>query len=195
MLFQHWPPPSSCQQVSVWRCSVTADPRSSSCSVWDAATLGASISSTAFTYSSCCHVKWRGRVACLFHTFSISSTVCFTCSAVWEPPNWCTYQLCNWVESVWCDAETVGHTEDSKTPGVEENPDRLPRRRAAYPEIHSVTFSVILVAMSLSPGCFSFLLKVSASVCCFGVFACTLERTHCFTYGVCFLCAASDVKY
>ena len=77
--------------MSVWRCSVTADPRYSSCSVWDAATLGASISSTAFTYSSCCHVKWRGRVACLFHTFSISSTVCFTCSAVWEPPNWCTY--------------------------------------------------------------------------------------------------------
>ena len=39
-------------------------------------------------------------------------------------------------------------------------------------EIHLMTCSVIFVAMSLSRGYLSFLLKVSASVYCFGVFAC-----------------------
>ena len=66
----------------------------------------------------------------------------------------------------------VGHTGDSKTPGDEENPDALPKRRAGYPEIHLMTCSVIFVAMLLSPGYFSELLKVSVSVCCFSVFAC-----------------------
>ena len=81
--------------VSRWVCDAALWQQTlvySSCSVWDAATLGASISSTAFTYSLCCHVKWRGCVACLYHAFSISSTACFTWSAVWDPPNWCIYQ-------------------------------------------------------------------------------------------------------
>ena len=38
--------------------------------------------------------------------------------------------------------------------------------------VNSVTFSLIVLAMSLSPGYFSLLLRVSASVCCFGAFAC-----------------------
>ena len=39
----------------------------------------------------------------------------------------------------------VGHTEDSKTPDEEWNPDPLPRRLAGYPErLIPITFSVIL---------------------------------------------------
>ena len=41
---------------------------------------------------------------------------------------------CNWVESVWCNAEMVGQTGDSTTKGDEENPDPLPQRWAGYPE-------------------------------------------------------------
>ena len=43
-----------------------------------------------FSYSLCCHVKWRGCVACIFHTFSIIAY--FTCSAVRDPWNQCAYR-------------------------------------------------------------------------------------------------------
>ena len=41
-----------------------------------------------------------------------------------------------------------------------------------YRAMNSIILSVLFLAMSLSQGYFSFLLKVPASVCCFGAFAC-----------------------
>ena len=56
-------------------------------------TLGASLSSTAcFIFLTLsCKMTWT-RCLSVSHAFSISSIACLTCFAVWDPPNWCTYQ-------------------------------------------------------------------------------------------------------
>ena len=81
-------------------------------------TLGASISSLLLQIPYA--VTWNDVDVLLvyFTAFSISSTVCFTSSAVWDrligQTSAHTARCNSRVESVWCNAEMVGHTNDSR---------------------------------------------------------------------------------
>ena len=121
--------------MSLWRCTVTVQPaevcerRSPS--------LVPQYHPLLFSYSLRCHVKWCGRVACLFHSVQNLLNCLSTCSAVWDPRNECVYWHGVTLKWRW------GHTGDSKTPGDEENPDPLPQRWAAYQE-WSIQLPVII---------------------------------------------------
>ena len=67
-------PPYLCYQVSLWRGTVTADPRVQPAEVCETQpTLCTSISLIAFfIFIMLWNVKWRTRAACLFHTRSAS---------------------------------------------------------------------------------------------------------------------------
>ena len=80
--------------MSLWCCTVTADPRVQPAEVCEMQpTLGTSISSIAFYIflMLSCKMTWM-RCLSISHVFSISSVACFTCCAVWDPWNYCAYR-------------------------------------------------------------------------------------------------------
>ena len=94
-----------------------------------------------FSYSLRCHVKWRGRVACLFHTRSASPRLPVLHALLYETHKTSVHTArCNW-RKPWSST-----TEMSWLSRV----------------VNSVAFSDIFLAMSLSRGYFSFLLRLWA---------------------------------
>ena len=115
MLLQHWP--SICFALPGECVMLHCDSRPSCTASWHVYTtqpmLGTSISSIAFFIflTLTCKISWT---RCLFisHTFSIYSIACFTCSAVWDPCNYCAYQhVVTWKWNKY-NAEMVRHTGD-----------------------------------------------------------------------------------
>ena len=142
--------------VSRWVCDAALWQQTlvTAAEVWETQlTLGASTSSTAFTYSLRCHVKRRGRVAHLFHSIQHLLDCLFYMLCYMRPTKPVRiHTRCNSrVKSVGCNAEMVRHTRDSKTPGDKEKPGPLPRSWLSR-AIHSITFSGPFLATSLSRG-------------------------------------------
>ena len=154
--------------MSLWRCTVTADPRVQPAEVCAqrSAAWYLHIIHCHFSYSLHCQVKWRGLVACLFHTHSASPRLPVLHALLYESHETSAPARCNrWRMKPWSSTTEMSWLSRA---------------------INSVTFSVLFLAISLSRG--YFLLKVSASVCCFG----KLEFTCCLILSVCFLFAVSN---
>ena len=149
---------------------MTSDPRIQPAEVCETQhTLGTSLSYTAFFIflTLSCKMTWT-RFLSISHVQHLLGCLFYMLCSMRPTKLVCIPACCNSkVESVKYNAKMVGHTGDSKTPGDEENPDPLPWRWAGYPEHF---WSCRCLEDKLA-----FLLKVSASVCCIGVFACTLE--------------------
>ena len=93
-------PPSLLQQVSLWCCVVTADPRVQPAEVWKCVQDAAHawylhIIIAFFIFLTLSHKMTLTHCLSISHAFSITSIFCFTCSAVWDPWNLHIPACCN----------------------------------------------------------------------------------------------------